>query len=224
MRRVLLSICTVLVLLMAWGGAALAAEDELDVGMGFDIGTFFDNVGNDGIADADNPVLANAPFIGVGSVDGFSCSPSGNTSCNLYVQGTKQFEVIKAPRTNGIGDVGIIRQFSAQSQQHYAAVASVAIKNVNLVVGSNFWARLTVVGVDAAGGQPGLECSSTLLLSRNGITDPSNPDPVAEILEIPDCQLPNGTVNVLVKVRAHSNNLNAGGTVVVNNLSFRRLS
>ena len=219
MRRWLTALALGSVLAIAIPNVALAApEGRLDPGEGFDIATFFDLSG-DGVADANNPVTKNTPWLGVYSEDGFNCSISGDTSCNLSVTGGKQVVKIKANRSNGIGDVGIRREFVASPGEYYAAAATVEIVNVNLTDGSNLWARLTVVGSSLSGSQANPECNTTIKLSKDlG----SNPDPVVEVLEIPNCLLATGTQKVHIKVRLHSNSYSSGGTMIINNVSFRR--
>lgn len=216
--------CLVCSLIMLTASNVIAApppEPQLDPLEGFGLVTFFD-ISGDGVADADNPLLPNAPFFDVSSNDGYTCSVSENTSCNLWVEAGRQFVKIKDNRSNGIGDAGIARHFHAAPGQHYAATATVSLIDADLPDGSNLWARLTVVGSSLGGAQANPECNSLVQLSKDGIDRPSDPDPVVEVLEVPGCRLASGTQKVFVKVRLKSTSLLSGGTMVIHEVTFHR--
>ncbi len=187
MRRWLGALALASLFVFLTSSAAVAApEDELQEGEGFDIATFFDLSG-DGVADADNPALRNTPWVQVDSEDGFNCTKTGaQSNCQMDVLGGRQFFSIKPDRSGGIGDVGIRREFFADPDHFYAAAATIEYVNANLTNGSNLWARLTVVGTSLDSTfQANPECNTEVKLSKDGITNSSNPDPIVETLVIP---------------------------------------
>lgn len=109
-----------------------------------------------------------------GQMTDFSCTPTGDTSCNLWVDPVdvgpdagKQFMKIKAPRNNGIGDVGIGREFRARPNQNYTATATVSMINVTESGNEDqLYARLTIIPILSTGGQI-TECNSPLKISKD---------------------------------------------------------
>ncbi len=140
---------------------------------------------------------------------------------------------IKSPRTNGQGDVGVIRRFGAAAGDYYTAAAMVSLTSdpdnpvvngaAELTIGEGFWARLTIAGVNGVTQKN--ECNTWIRLphvSKDGVTDNGQPEPVMETLTIPECRLATESTAVLIKIRAHSNNTSWGGTAAFHSLSFRR--
>lgn len=69
-RKSFVSFAMLAVITTTISPSASALENEVPVGGGFDIATFLDR-NSDGVTDADNPAINNAPFLPIGANDGF---------------------------------------------------------------------------------------------------------------------------------------------------------